>query len=96
MAYKRADWGPGDIAALPPTIGATSRAPTIGAEDVGRPIPSIDWDNGRYASLGGCAGCGLGNGEVGTSRLAIGAGLIVGGALMWWLWGRNKPLMGRL
>jgi len=36
--YVRKTYGPGDIAALGPTIGATSRAPTIGAEDVGRPI----------------------------------------------------------
>ena len=38
MAYKLRDFGPGEIAALPPTIGLTSRAPTIGAQDVGRPI----------------------------------------------------------
>jgi hypothetical protein len=38
MAYLRSNVGPGEIAALPPTIGATSRAPTIGAEDVGVPI----------------------------------------------------------
>jgi hypothetical protein len=38
MAYKMSTMGPGDIAALPPTIGATSRVPTIGAEDVGIPI----------------------------------------------------------
>jgi hypothetical protein len=37
--YERANYGPGEIAALPPTIGLTSRAPTIGAEDPGRPIP---------------------------------------------------------
>jgi hypothetical protein len=36
--YVRRTYGPGDIAALPPTIGLTSREPTIGAEDVGRPI----------------------------------------------------------
>lgn len=38
MSYKISMIGPGDIAALPPTIGATSRAPTIGAADVGKPI----------------------------------------------------------
>ena len=36
--YITKTYGPGDIAALPPTIGMTSRAPTIGAEDVGHPI----------------------------------------------------------
>jgi len=36
--YVRQTSGPGDIAALPPTIGLTSRVPTIGGEDRGRPI----------------------------------------------------------
>lgn len=36
--YVRKTLGPGDIAALPPTIGLTSRMPTIGAEDIGVPI----------------------------------------------------------
>lgn len=36
--YITKTYGPGDIAALPPTIGMTSRAPTIGSEDVGHPI----------------------------------------------------------
>lgn len=36
--YITETYGPGDIAALPPTIGMTSRAPTIGAEDAGHPI----------------------------------------------------------
>lgn len=37
--YITSTYGPGDIAALAPTIGLTSRVPTIGGEDVGRPIP---------------------------------------------------------
>lgn len=36
--YITKTYGPGDIAALPPTIGLTSRGPTIGAEDAGHPI----------------------------------------------------------
>jgi hypothetical protein len=36
--YVRNTNGPGDIAALPPTIGLTSRVPTIGGEDAGRAI----------------------------------------------------------
>jgi hypothetical protein len=36
--YLRNTYGPGDIAALPPTIGLTSRVPTIGGEDAGRAI----------------------------------------------------------
>ena len=39
--YVRATYGPGDIAALAPTIGLTSRVPTIGGEDVGRPIKAV-------------------------------------------------------
>jgi hypothetical protein len=52
--------------------------------------------------MAGCAGCGMGtNGNgapasPGVSPLAIGAGLVLGGAIMWLLWGREKPLMGRL
>ena len=37
--YIRQTSGPGNIAALPPTIGLTSRVPTIGGEDAGKPIP---------------------------------------------------------
>jgi len=36
--YVRSTYGPGDIAALPPTIGAGDGGPTIGAEDVGHRI----------------------------------------------------------
>lgn len=36
--YVTSTYGPGDIAALAPTIGLTSRVPTIGGEDVGKPI----------------------------------------------------------
>lgn len=36
--YTRTTFGPGGIASLSPTIGMTSRAPTIGAEDRGMPI----------------------------------------------------------
>ena len=36
--YIRGTYGPGDIAALPPTIGAGDGGPTIGAEDVGHRI----------------------------------------------------------
>jgi hypothetical protein len=36
--YIRGTYGPGDIAALPPTIGAGGGGPTIGAEDVGHRI----------------------------------------------------------
>jgi len=83
MAYV----GPGRIAALPPTIAVTNRAPTIGAEDAGRPISPLvtrrsprpePW---RQASLLGLLG--LGNGE-GTSQLPawalpVGIGLVAGG-----------------
>jgi hypothetical protein len=51
--YERADYGPGDIAALPPTIGMTSRAPTIGAADRGRPIPSVLDSMGNNGANGG-------------------------------------------
>lgn len=70
--YERANYGPGDIAALPPTIGLTSRAPTIGAEDAGRPIPSI------LDSMGN------NNGQNGSSSrwlLPLGIGLAVGGLI---------------
>jgi len=36
--YIRGTYGPGDIAALPPTIGSGDGGPTIGAEDVGHRI----------------------------------------------------------
>ena len=69
--YERTTYGPGDIAALPPTIGLTSRAPTIGAEDVGRPIPSV------LRSMGT-----TGNGSTTpTWLLPVGIGLAIGGLL---------------
>lgn len=70
--YERASYGPGDIAALPPTIGLTSRAPTIGSEDAGRPIPSVIQGMGT-------------NGETGSSTnrwlLPLGIGLAIGGLI---------------
>lgn len=76
--YERANYGPGEIAALPPTIGLTSRAPTIGSEDRGRPIPMAYnlGDNGN--------GNGNGNGAPATYNrwlLPLGIGLAIGGVL---------------
>lgn len=67
--YERANYGPGEIAALPPTIGMTSRAPTIGAADAGRPIPSILDSMGENGNGGS------------TNRwlLPLGIGLAIGG-----------------
>ncbi|MHC4121416.1 MAG: hypothetical protein ACYSWO_28420 [Planctomycetota bacterium] len=69
--YIAKTYGPGNIAALPPTIGATSRAPTIGAEDAGVPIPSI-------SGLFGLGTNGT-NGATPAWALPVGIGLALGG-----------------
>lgn len=78
--YMRANYGPGDIAALPPTIGLTSRAPTIGAEDPGRPIPKVH-GIGQISQSGihGFGTTGEGNGEGWV--LPVGIGIALGGLL---------------
>jgi hypothetical protein len=74
--YERADYGPGEIAALPPTIGLTSRAPTIGAEDPGRPIPKA-WSLGLGDNGNGTAQASVGGGWL----LPVGIGLALGGLI---------------
>jgi hypothetical protein len=64
--------GPGDIAALPPTIGLSNK-PTISANDPGRRITG---------SLGCCGNDENGNGAIGSGLLLpIGIGVVLGGAL---------------
>ena len=95
MAYKTSAVGPGMIAALTPTIGTTSRAPTIGAEDPGRPVtPLMPRQSPRPEPWRQAALYGLGNNN-GTSRLPawalpVGIGLVAGG--LWVLLkGRRSP-----
>jgi hypothetical protein len=80
MAYQTSDYGPGDIAALPPTIGLTSRGPTIGAELPGKPIPAV--------SGCGVGGCGVGD-NGGAAGWALPLGLILGGGILLWMFTRG-------
>jgi hypothetical protein len=68
--YERSGYGPAGIASLPPTIGMTSRAPTIGARKPLRPLPTT------LVSMGT-------NGNDGASQnhwlLPLGIGLALGG-----------------
>jgi hypothetical protein len=75
--YESADYGPGAIAELPPTIGFTSRAPTIGSEDPGRPIKPMPVQ--MTYNLGD-----NGNGAAPARHrwlLPVGIGLAIGGVL---------------
>ena len=95
--YERKTYGPGDIAALPPTIGLTSRGPTIGAEDVGRPIPpAMPGMTQRPNAVGapvkqaGLFGMGTTNGDNGGWMLPAGIGLAIGVGLAWMLRNREE------
>ena len=102
MAYKTSSVGPGSIAALPPTIAATNRAPTIGAEDAGRPISPLvtrrsprpePW---RQARLLGLLGLGNGNGtsQLPAWALPVGIGLVAGG--LWVLISKRRAAGGSI
>lgn len=93
--YIAKTYGPGDIAALQPTIGATSRAPTIGSEDVGHPIKQAFPFHQQAApgatrvkaaglklpvsGLFGLGTDGANNGETPSWVLPVGIGLALGG-----------------
>lgn len=91
--YIRATYGPGDIAALPPTIGAGDGGPTIGAEDVGHQIKKAFPFNERHipgAATVEAAGVklpvnglyGMGNNGNNPSPawlVPVGVGLVLGG-----------------
>jgi hypothetical protein len=81
MNYERENYGPGAIAALPPTIGLTGRAPTIGAALPGEPIGS------RWSHLGT-------NGNGGNlGLLPVGIGLALGG-LLYLMFTKDRPARG--
>jgi len=92
--YIRKTYGPGDIAALPPTIGLTSRAPTIGAEDVGKPIKPAFGAKPHHPKRGSrgwpveqAALYGLGT-EGGSQHpwlMPVGAGLAIGIGIAYWM-----------
>lgn len=56
QGYSRSNFGPGGIAALSPTIGTTSRAPTIGSQDFGIPINPLAPPPKRPVRQGGLSG----------------------------------------
>lgn len=87
MAYQSSSYGPGDIAALPPTIGLTSRGPTIGAELPGRAIPAVS----------GCMGsCAVGDDGAVTGGWALPIGLILAGGILLWMFTKEEsPAFGR-
>lgn len=89
--YIRRTYGPGDIAALPPTIGSGDGGPTIGAEDVGHQIKqAFPFHQRRVpgATMVEAAGVKLPMHGMGTEgngnglpawALPVGIGLVIGG-----------------
>jgi len=77
MAYVRSNQGPGDIAALPPTIGL-SRPPTIGSSDPKKPIPNL-MAKTRIPQMQGCMGL------FGSDNKMVNYGVPIGlGVLAYW------------
>lgn len=107
--YIRSTYGPGDIAALPPTIGSGADGPTIGAEDVGhrikkafpfqqRRIPGAATVEaaGVRLPVNGLYGMGTeGNGNgLPAWALPVGIGLVLGGLYV--MFAKKQPHGGIL
>jgi hypothetical protein len=76
--YETASYGPGEIAALPPTIGMTSRAPTIGSTAPGRPIRKT-YGMGQEATTTPAPT--TGSSTMPTWLVPVGIGVAIGGFL---------------